>query len=62
MPELLTVREAAQRLSSNRDTILKMLHAGRFPRAFQTGAGTPGCCWRIPLADIEALQEQKGSR
>lgn len=50
MPSHLTTCEVARILRVHRNTVSKMLGAGRFPNAFRLGNQ-----WRIPRADVDAV-------
>ncbi|MDX2186634.1 MAG: helix-turn-helix domain-containing protein [Opitutaceae bacterium] len=56
--ELVTIDEAAKRLSLSKRTILREISAGRFPRPVKIGRSS-----RVPLADlaryIEKLQASR---
>ena len=48
--EYLTKKEVEARLRLHRNTVGRLLAAGRFPNAFRAGRQ-----WRIPMGDIEAF-------
>lgn len=59
--ETLTVREAAARLNLTKRTIFRWLEDGRFPNARKI-PGRLGGEWRIPAADLDALEPEPPAR
>jgi len=57
--EYLTKKEVEAKLRLHRNTVTRLLAAGRFPGAFRAGQQ-----WRIPAGDVEifihAAQENSG--
>ena len=55
MPEeYLTKKEVEGKLRLHRNTVTRLLAAGRFPGAFRAGQQ-----WRIPVSDVEALSQSE---
>jgi len=60
MEPLLSTKEAAQRLGVTHRTIVKWIKKGSFPNAYKLNPDGLRSPYRIPISDIEALEERRG--
>jgi hypothetical protein len=59
MPDL-TTAQAAALLKMDRQNLLRLLRAGRFPGAHQVEVeGQPNPVWRVPSAAVEGFTKMK---
>ncbi|WP_087873135.1 helix-turn-helix domain-containing protein [Arthrobacter globiformis] len=55
----LTVREVAEAIHLNPETVRILARQGVFPNAYKTGAGKSTAHIRIPWADVEAYRKKQ---
>lgn len=55
----LTIKEVAETLHLNPETIRIMARQGKFPNAYKTGAGTSTAHIRIPWVDVENYRKKQ---
>lgn len=53
-PDVLTIKEVAARLRTNRANVVQMLEAGRL-RGFRIRPGSPKSEWRVSAQSVAAL-------
>lgn len=55
----LTVKEAAEALRLDPETVRVLARSGKFPAAYKTGSGAMGSHIRIPWSDVEDYRKRQ---
>jgi predicted transcriptional regulator len=60
--QVLTVEEVASRLGVTGRTVRNMIERGAFPRAYQLDPTTKKSPYRIPVGDVESIEQKRKGR
>ena len=55
----MNVREVAEFLNINSETVRVLTRQGMFPNAYKTGSGTTNSLIRIPWSDVEEYRKRQ---
>ena len=59
MQDVLSTKQAAERLHATSRQIIRWIHKGYFPNAYKLDPDAVNSHFRIPVSDIEAFEEKR---